>query len=339
MRMDAVARRPLLVLAALLTGLLAAVSVAVPASADPSDDEGGSSSLRDQLDAASKGYLDAKAKLDASKARQLELTAQLATVEGTMATQSDAVQTLAAAAYRLGGGGIGELSGVLGSDSPEVFLDRLSLLNVVAANTDEVVHRLAATRDSVNQAKSSIEAEIAQQQVHLADMAKRKEAAEKALRVAGGGQPTSGFSGTSASAVPAPRNADGSWPAESCVVDDPTTSGCITARTLHALQQAKAAGFTRYVSCHRDGGGGEHPKGRACDFSAQAGGFGGTATGGDRTYGNNLAAYFINNANRLGVLYVIWFRQIWLPGTGWRAYSGSGSPAADHTNHVHLSVY
>ena len=170
-------------------------------------------------------------------------------------------------------------------------------------------------------------------------MTRRKEAAEKALREAGGGQSTSGFAGTSAQAAPAPRNADGSWPAESCSINDPTTTGCITPRTLHAMNEAKAAGFTRYVSCHRDGGGGEHPKGRACDFSAQAGGFGGTATGGDRTYGNNLAAYFVNNANRLGVLYVIWFRQIWLPGSGWRAYSGSGSPAADHTNHVHLSEY
>ena len=46
----------------------------------------------------------------------------------------------------------------------------------------------------------------------------------------------------------------------------------------------------------------------------------------------------MKNADRLGVLYVIWYRQIWMPGTGWRAYSGSGGPQRDHTNHVHLSV-
>ena len=72
------------------------------------------------------------------------------------------------------------------------------------------------------------------------------------------------------------------------------------------------------MSCHRSGGSGEHPKGRACDFAAQKGGFGGDATGGDRTYGNNLAAYFLRNADRLGVLYVIWYRQIWLPSSGWQ---------------------
>lgn len=109
---------------------------------------------------------------------------------------------------------------------------------------------------------------------------------------------------------------------------------------LHALNQATAAGFTRYVSCYRSGGSGEHPKGRACDFAAQRDGFGGIATGEDRTYGNNLAAYFVRNADRLGVLYVIWFRQIWMPGSGWRPYGeAGGDPSSDHTNHVHLSVY
>jgi hypothetical protein len=335
LRADALVRRYLLGVIAVIVGIVGVMTVAGPAYADP-DDEGGSSSLREQLDAASKGYLDAKAKLDASTARQKELTAQLATLEGSLAAKSIAVQQIAAAAYRFGG--MGELAGVLAADSPDMFIDRVTLLNVMASNEDHVVHDLAQTRDTVTQAKAAIDSEITQQQAQLADMAKRKEQAEKALRVAGGGQTTSGFSGTSTTATPAPRNANGTWPTESCSVNDPTTTGCITPRTLHAMQQAKAAGFNHYVSCYRSGGGGEHPKGRACDFAAAVGGFEGTATGADRTYGNNLAAYFVNNADRLAVLYVIWFRQIWLPGSGWKAYSGSGSPSADHSNHVHLSV-
>ena len=40
------------------------------------------------------------------------------------------------------------------------------------------------------------------------------------------------------------------------------------------------------------------------------------------------------------MLYVIWYRQIWLPSSGWKSYSGgNGDPSSDHTNHVHLSVY
>jgi hypothetical protein len=108
---------------------------------------------------------------------------------------------------------------------------------------------------------------------------------------------------------------------------------------LNSYQQARAAGFKRYTSCFSQRSSGEHPKGRACDFSANASGFQNVnASGGDRAYGDRLAAYFVKNASRLGVMYVIWFRQIWMPGTGWRSYSGSGGPSATHTNHVHLSV-
>ena len=57
-----------------------------------------------------------------------------------------------------------------------------------------------------------------------------------------------------------------------------------------------------------------------------------------KAYGDRLAAWGVDNADRLGVLYVIWFRQIWLPGSGWKSYSGDGTPSGDHTNHVHISV-
>ena len=50
-------------------------------------------------------------------------------------------------------------------------------------------------------------------------------------------------------------------------------------------------------------------------------------------------AWLVANADRLAVLYVIWFKRIWLPSSGWKAYTrGNGDPSSDHTNHVHLSV-
>jgi hypothetical protein len=120
-------------------------------------------------------------------------------------------------------------------------------------------------------------------------------------------------------------------------VKDPTTSGCLTPRTLHALQQARLSGFNHYTACWRQSTWGEHPLGRACDFAADVGGFGGVATGSSRDYGNRLAGYFIANASRLGVLYVIWYHQIWEPSNGWHYYKGDGTPSGDHMNHVHLS--
>ncbi|MBB4960844.1 coiled-coil domain-containing protein [Micromonospora polyrhachis] len=312
-------------------GLLAAPDVADP--------EGGSPSLRQQLEAASKGYLDAKAALDNSIKRQKQLTEHLAAIEAELPARTATVGELAGAAYRTGR--LSTVAALLNSDSPDGFLDRAATLGVVASNEDRQLRALLDTRERESRAKAALDNEIREQRKQVAVMASRKQQAERALAVAGSGSPSAGVTGSNTStAKPAPRNSDGSWPRESCSVNDPTTSGCITPRTLHAMNQAKAAGFTRYVSCYRSGGSGEHPKGRACDFAAQKGGFGGVATGGDRTYGNNLAAYYVNNANRLGVLYVIWFKQIWLPSSGWKSYSGgNGDPSSDHTNHVHLSVY
>lgn len=302
-------------------------------------DEGGTASLREQLDAASKGFVQAKAALEKSTARQKELVAALKQVEVDLAEHGQTLGQLANAAYRTGR--LGAVSALLNSGSPDNFVDRAAALGPVAASEDRALRNLIATREQHSRAKAAVDREIAEQRKQVEVMRTRKRQAERALAVAGssgtGGGFTSSSSGSS-SARPAPRRSDGSWPNESCSINDPTTSGCITPRTLHALNQAKAAGFTRYVSCFRSGGSGEHPKGRACDFAAQKNGFGGVATGGDRTYGNNLANYYVRNADRLGVLYVIWFKQIWLPSSGWRAYNGGGDPSSDHTNHVHLSM-
>jgi peptidoglycan DL-endopeptidase CwlO len=349
-----VRRRVSLVAAVALTCLaLLAVSglgVSGPVAAAPggsTDPEGGTQQLRDQLDAASKGFVDAKAKLATSQQRQRQLTADLGRIEAQVSAETATIGELAGVAYRTGR--LGPLTALLGSDSPDGFLDRAMTLSAVAANQDKQVRTLVRAREAAAQAKAAVDREIAEQRRQLAIMQVRKQQAEQALADAAkqAAQPpdssssgsSSGGTSSGGTAAPAPRNPDGSWPPESCSVNDPTTSGCITPRTLHALQQAKAAGFTRFVSCYRSGSSGEHPKGRACDFSATSGGFGGVATGDARTYGDNLANYFIRNADRLAVLYVIWFKRIWLPSSGWKAYSGgNGDPSSDHTNHVHLSV-
>ncbi|SCF44286.1 coiled-coil domain-containing protein [Micromonospora mirobrigensis] len=335
-------------LAAPAVGPLAA---AAAAKAPNGDDEGGTEKLREQLDAASKGWIDARTALARSTKRQKDLGVQLKAIEGELGVRDAKVGEIAGVAYRTGR--LGTAAVLLDSGSPDAFMERAATLDQVAANEDRALRGLLDTRDRANRTKIALDTEIIEQRKQVLVMAKRKQQAEQALEVAAaeakreaaqrstssGGNGTRGTS--TANADPAPRNSDGSWPSESCSVDDPTPAdGCITPRTLHALEQAKAAGFTRYVSCHRPSGSGEHPKGRACDFAAEKGGFGGDATGGDKTYGNNLAAYFIRNADRLAVLYVIWYRQIWLPSSGWKSYSGAGGdPSSDHTNHVHLSVY
>jgi len=328
--------RFVLLLSTVVAALMLVAANPLPATSAPgsTDPEGGTPALRNSLAAASKGYTDAKTKLAASKKRQSELLIKQREVEAKVAALSKDVNKLAAAAYK--GGQPSLLRAALDSGSIPTFLGKSEIVGELSRQNNEKISALVAARDDLARQKRQIDGEIKVQAAQEKAMAKRKADAEKALAIATGG--FTGDSGARASRS-APRAPDGSFPSQGCTEDDPTTSGCISPRMLNALQQAKAAGFTRFVACFRQASFGEHGKGRACDFAAQTGGFGGVATGGDKTYGNNLANYFINNADRLGVLYVIWFRQIWMPGNGWSAYNGgNGDPSSDHTNHVHLSV-
>jgi hypothetical protein len=320
---------------AVLLGLVLALAATGPATAAPNtDDEGASKTLRAQLAAANKGHIDAKAKLANSKKRQLELGLQLKKVEEDLAAITAEVAVLAAQSYRVGR--LTPINLMLNSASPNEFLQKAAGLELLAQRDGAAMRRLTEAREEVARTKAAIDNEVREQARQVAIMAAKKKDLEKALGIGTAG----GFvAANSPLAKPAPRNSDGSWPSEKCIVDDPTTSGCITARTFHAYNQARAAGFKRFTSCKRSGGGGEHPLGRACDFSSAETTFKNSdATGDDKSYGDRLAAFFVKNADRLGVLYVIWYRQIWSPSGGWKAYSGSGSAAARHTNHVHLSL-
>lgn len=327
-----------LALLALSVAFVASPAHAAPTDPTPPDEGSGNLTLGQALEQANAAWLQASAALQASKQRQADLTARIAQTEAQLEPIKASVNSIAATAYRTGGT-LRTMSALLDSDSPDTFMNRTMLISQITSFNDHQLHVLVTLQKQLDSQKKAVDAEVTVQQAQADIMAKKKADTEKALAAAGG-KATGGFvSVTSPLATPAPRAADGSWPKESCIIDDPTTTGCITPRMLHAMQEAQKAGFTRFVSCFRPSGPYEHPKGRACDFSAQQSGFGGVAAGGDKIYGSNLAAFFVRNADAIAVLYVIWFRQVWTPSAGWHAYSGvTGDPSGDHTNHVHLSV-
>lgn len=61
--------------------------------------------------------------------------------------------------------------------------------------------------------------------------------------------------------------------------------------------------------------------------------------------GNEIAAYFVQNSNRLNVSYVIWRQRIWNPSRdpqgaswdNWRRMEDRGDPTQNHMDHVHVS--
>jgi hypothetical protein len=144
--------------------------------------------------------------------------------------------------------------------------------------------------------------------------------------------------------------------ATGCAMDDPTTGGCVTGATLHALQAVDAAfgGYragslilsTGCWSPHPWNPASDHPKGRGCDFfPGHAGRF---AQGNQLEAGWQLAHWFRTHADALRVSYIIWQGRIWTTGGGdtaggWgRPYGGGGVYDPDeatggHFDHLHVS--
>jgi hypothetical protein len=328
-----------LALAPLVAATAMLAAPASPANAGPDGtsataDEGDDNPLlNDVLDSTGRRYLAAQAEVTKSTKTQLSLGLAVKDAETKRDALLPQVSAVAAQQYRTGG--VSSASFLLSSTSTDSFLKRAISLEEINALNDQKLHELNTAIDKVDAAKAALDAEVKAQQQNLTAMAKQKEAAEKALALVGGESLTGGFVvAKSAVAAPAPRNAAGGFSPEPCTVNDPTTDGCITPRTLHMYQEVKKAGFNRFVGCHRNGGPFEHPKGRACDWSLQKSGFSIAHNADMKNYGNNLMAFLVRNADRLGILYVIWFKQIWFPATGWKAYHGDST----HQDHVHVSM-
>jgi hypothetical protein len=306
----------------------AAVFFASPATAAPDEDAGTPEGLKAALEAANRGFVDARNALDASRARQAELVNKITETQQKVDLLSEATRGLLVMAYR--NNGLASTATLLASGSPEEFFAKATSASELAHHNSKRVKAYNEVNRDLAEQKKKLDAEIAVQEQQLKIMEQRKKDAEKA--VGGPGEASAGYG----KKVPPGQTG------RNCNIKDPSgTGGCVTATLLYAYNQTKAAGFNHYVSCYRSGeDGGEHPRGRACDWAAAKSGFGNAAGGADKTYGDNLANFYIGNSKSLNVLYVIWYKRIWQTATGsWKSYGGAcGSPSCDHTNHVHLSV-
>lgn len=296
--------------------------------------------LLQNVEAAARGYVAAKQAYDTAKARQQELTKRLDEIESNLLPLRIQVSKMAAAAYE--NGRFSSVTALLGSPSPAAFLERATILEEINTRDNDAIGALASAEDEVTRDKAEIDAQVKIMAQQTTEIQARIHAAELALSSAGGSRANPHFVDPAVkTAAPSPKTSSGGWPKQSASVDDPTSGGHITPRMAHARTEAMKAGFTWFNACWREQSWGEHPLGRACDFATYPSGFMGPAKGEYRLYGQRLAYFFVYNADRLGVLYVIWYRMIWLPGLGWRNFTPSGGesgPSGEHTNHVHLSI-
>jgi hypothetical protein len=160
-----------------------------------------------------------------------------------------------------------------------------------------------------------------------------------------GQPPPGGGGGCSTGPAGAPPAFEGGDPDRK--VDDPSSNGQITARMFHLYEQAKAAFPETGWGCYspRPGTVSEHPLGRACDITF------GNAIGQrpnqqQLELGWTVTNWMKDNAQVLGVEYLIWQGKIWSvarDSEGWRPYGGGGmhDPSditGGHYDHLHVTV-
>lgn len=131
------------------------------------------------------------------------------------------------------------------------------------------------------------------------------------------------------------------------LVNDPTTGGRITARMAHVMAQAQKVFPDTSWSCYspRPGTRSEHPLGRACDITF-GNPIGRRPTPAQLEAGWGVTNWMKNNAETLGVQYLIWQGTIWSLARdheGWRPYNGGGmhdptNITGGHYDHLHVTV-
>jgi hypothetical protein len=239
------------------------------------------------------------------------------------------IRLLAAEQYRTGG--IGAASTLVGDADPTAMLNQLALTQQILNEQGAKLQAFIKVRDAHRRAQTSAEKRTIELRASLKELDAQKDRAEKLIdRIKDKIDllyPT-----------PGARSADGTW-----VPQLPSGPDNITPRMrLVRLLIAQRFGPQFGIGCYRaDGGiqgGGEHPLGRACDFMLSRGGAMPSAAETQR--GNEIAEWAIKNAQRLGIMYVIFRQRIWHVRTGaWKTMSNRGGTTANHYDHPHISVY
>ncbi|MFC7529547.1 coiled-coil domain-containing protein [Actinoplanes sp. GCM10030250] len=312
---------------------------AAPGGSSPTAEEEGNADLSTAMESTNRRYVAAKGAVAESRKNQKKLAGDIKAAESRRDALIPEVNSIARQQYQTGN--LSAVGFLLQASSSNDFMSKAISLEEINKLHDEKLHELNEAIATVTESKTKLDAELKNEQQQLTILQKQKDSADKQLDLLGGGTGinktiTRGFvDAKSKEASPAPRNASGGFSSEGCTERDETTSGCVTKRTLHMYKEVRKANFKRFVGCHRNGGPFEHPKGRACDWSLQKSGFSAAHNDDMMRYGNDLTAFLVRNADKLGIYYVIWYKQIWFPATNeWRSYSGP----SDHTDHVHVSM-
>lgn len=240
--------------------------------------------------------------------------------------QSTELRAMALAKYIGGDPGTAYL--LTSEGDPSALLARMALAQHMIDLQDARLSGYARVRDDRRQAEQDAAARTEELQASTEELEKRKKKAEKQIEKI---KDRIDLLYT----APGVRRPDGTWVPQLPAGTDNVTPRMRLVKEL--IQQRFQVPYG--IGCYRaiqDGG--EHPLGRACDFMLSRGGA--LPSGAELKRGEEIAAWAIKNARRLGIMYIIYRQRIWHTRTGgWRTMSDRGGTTANHYDHPHISVY
>lgn len=216
------------------------------------------------------------------------------------------VAQIAAAQYM--SSGIEPSVAILTTNDPSTVLDSATLATHLASNHAARVNQIQALIGKEQEARKEARAKVAKLERAIQSLERQKARVQKLINKYKPESPLIGASGL--------------------------TGRMVTVRT----EIDREFGPFPTIGCLRPGDSGEHGSGRACDFMESTGGSMPTAE--RQEHGDRVAQYAINNASRLGIMYIIWKQRIYdMRSPGWRTMENRGGITANHYDHVHISVF
>ncbi|MFI0448863.1 coiled-coil domain-containing protein [Actinomadura sp. 6N118] len=197
---------------------------------------------------------------------------------------------------------------VLGEEDPSNLLDSATLASHVTQNQAARVKQIQSLVTRQDQARTEAQTKIKKLEGDIKETSQRKEQVKKLLK---------------------------KYKPESPMVGN----GGMTSRMVKVRDEIEAElGPFITIGCTRPGDPQDHGSGRACDFMESSAG--NMPSAARMAHGDQVAAYAIKHADRLGIKYVIWRQRIYdMRSPGWKTMSNRGSITQNHMDHNHISVF
>jgi hypothetical protein len=223
-----------------------------------------------------------------------------------LAAARSLVAQLAASQYMTSG--IEPSVAILTTDDPSNVLDGATMASHLSTNYSTRVKQIESLIGQEQQARKEAKDKIEKLERSITDLSRKRSNVQKLINKYKPESPLVGASG-------------------------------LTARTVNMRTTLdREFGPFPTIGCLRPGDPGEHGSGRACDFMESTGGSMPSAA--RLAHGDQVAAYAIQNASRLGIMYVIWKQRIYdMRSPGWRLMGDRGGITANHFDHVHISMF